>query len=1098
MKKNRTLFKDIFREISKTRSRFLSIMLIVMLGVGFFAGIKATCPDMKETAQKYFQDTNLMDNHLKSTMGFTESDIATLRAQPDVLDIEAGYTLDAFIKKSDTENIVARAYSYNAESKINVPVLKSGRMPQNDNECLSENSVMAGSEFEIGSQVSLFVEDGDLDSELSIKTFTVVGIVESSMYINFSRGNTSLGNGTIKTFIYLPENAFNYEVYTDVYITYKSARTMAFYNESYDELIKTKTTELKALAASREKTRYDEIHSEAAATIEDAQAELDIGIAEYEANLALFNAEIRNAERVLVDARKKLDQGEIALYENTKLYKNGKIQYDEGMVKINASKAELATARAQIDTSNAQLLGLADVSGAATQAVAQFSEMSIPVDLPLPAEISALIPATSALNSFMESEILFPTILEQYIRADVGSQNKISFGAALSSAIARANASVADGQKELDAARAKLTEGEAQANKAAALAATNKKQLDLANAEIEKAKATLSSGNAEYTRGTHELAEKRADGRQKLDDAAAEIAKGRTELLAARHDLNDLPSPEWYIFGCADNPGYSSYVVDAMRVDNIAAVFPVFFILVAALVCLTTMTRMVDSQRTEIGTLKALGYSRGATVTKYMVYALSASFIGSALGLLIGFKLFPVVIFNAYRIMYIMPSIEAPFRWGSAIICTIAAMACTGLSAFAACSHELSESPSALMRPKAPQNGKRVFFERISFVWNRLSFLQKVTVRNLGRYKKRIFMTIVGVAGCTALMMAGFGLRHSIFSIVDKQYGSIFTYSALGIFDDTISPDEQLEIRAQLARESLITDSMLARQSAIDVSTSGQKYDVFLFVPQSTTDISSFITLQHRTDSAPVAIEEHGVVITEKIANLLKASRGDKITITNPDGKSASLEVRDITENYTMNYVYMSPEQYAQAFGESVAYNAFVLNMSDLSAEDALSQKLLQNNNILAINYSTEGGKQFRDIVQSLNYIVLVLILCAGALAFVVLYNLANINVEERLREIATIKVLGFYDGEVSAYVHRENTISSLMGMAVGLLVGIPFVRFIVQTAEVDAVMFNPTINAASFIFAAALTFAFTLLVNFAMHFRLKKVDMVSSLKSIE
>ena len=448
--------------------------------------------------------------------------------------------------------------------------------------------------------------------------------------------------------------------------------------------------------------------------------------------------------------------------------------------------------------------------------------------------------------------------------------------------------------------------------------------------------------------------------------------------------------------------------------------------------------------------------------------------------------------------MYILPDCLTPFRWGYAILCTLAALACTGLTALAACYRALSESPAQLMRPKAPRSGKRVLLERFTPLWRRLSFLQKVTARNLFRYKKRILMTVVGISGCTALMVAGFGLQHAIASVVDMQYDAIFLYDAMAVFDEEITSDEQQEIAQQLDNSSLVEESMAVRQSTIDISRASVTKNLYLFVPEDPQALSDYVTLRHRGDGEAITLPEEGAVLTEKMARLLDVEVGDTVTLSPDGGQSYSVQVVDITENYTLNLIYLSPSQYEALWGQPVSYNSFLVNMTPDATEDALSSQLLTNNNILMINYTASSGSQFHDIVDSLNYIVLVLIVCAGALAFVVLYNLANINIEERVREIATIKVLGFYDGEVSAYIYRENILSSLMGMMAGLFLGIPFLRFVIHTSEVDAVMFNPALDVPTFLFSALLTLLFTIIVNIAMHFRLKRVDMVQSLKSIE
>lgn len=1096
--KQKALFKDIFREIKKTRSRFLSILLIVMLGVGFFAGIKSTCPDMKETAQKYFSEANLMDSHIKSSMGFTQGDIATLKSQPDIKYLEPGYTVDTFIAQEDDANIIARAYSYSSANKMNVPALKEGRLPQISGECLVEKNIMRGAEVKIGDSITLFLDEGEIKDSLLVTTFEVVGIVESPMYINFERGNTSLGNGTVNTFVYLPEAAFSYEVYTDVYASFESTSSVDFYSDDYTVLMDEKEQTLSALAAKREKTRHDEIYETALAEVNKSQVELDSGDAEYQANLALFNAQTNAASQKLKSAKLKLDSGNAELAKNEALLQTGVQEYEKAAATLAASQAEVAATRVKLAESSAKIGTITVAAGNARGVVSAYAGKSVPAGEALPADVTAVLADAPTLDVFTGGQFSFAQMLESYVRAEANSSEKASASQALTSALDEADMAITQGNEQSDAGYKQLAESQAQIDPVRAALDAKSVEIDASKKALSNARTELERGRAEYDSGMAQLQAEQSDGSAKLQDAAATIAQGRADLLDARHKLNDLPSPEWFIFDRTANPGYSNFVQDAERVDKIAAVFPVFFILVAALVCLTTMTRMVEEQRIQIGTLKALGYSKRATITKYMVYALSASFIGSALGLLVGFKLFPTVIFSAYKILYITPDILTPFRWDYAIICVVAAMACTGISAFAACASVLAESPCTLMRPKAPPSGKRVLLERFTPLWKQLSFLQKVTVRNLFRYKKRILMTVIGIAGCTALMLAGFGLRHAISSIVDKQYGTIFTYDALGVFDDKITPDELTEIRTQVAKEPKIASSMIARQGSVDASSDEPKQSVYLFVPENPAKMDEFIKLQHRKGAEAIPLEQSGVVITEKLSDLLDLDVGESITIKNGDFAPVDVKIADITENYTMNYIYMSPEQYAVSFGVDVPYNSFVAKMSDKAQENELSESLLKNNNILTINYSSEGGKSFRDIVKSMDAIVFVLIICAGALAFVVLYNLANINVEERLREIATIKVLGFFDLEVSAYIHRENTISALIGMAAGLALGVPFVKFIIATAEVDAVMFNPAMDFWSFVFAGALTFVFTLCVNVAMHFRLKKVDMVSSLKSIE
>lgn len=1092
------LLKDIFSQILKTRNRFLSILCIVMLGSGFFAGVKSTCPDMKETAQSYFEDQNLMDLHLKSTWGFTQSDLSSLKSAGQVRQVSAGYMADAYHQtKDDAQNIV-RLYSWSKDDPIDQPFLLEGRLPQNETECLADIQSLRGETFKLGQKLVLSGgDDLDLQKTLSHTEFTVVGLVRSPLYINFERGNSTLGNGVVNNYLYLPEKAFSYEYYTDVWMTFENTRGLDFYGSEYKREAKLAKKAVEKLAGAREITRRDETYKQAQEKIEASQKELDDGAAAYQRNLADFELQTTQAQNKLDASARRLNASQTELTENEAKLQSGRAQYSAALAALqqnqntyDSGRAEYLKARLLADEVSNVTNGIRFVQK--TYASAQLEEGQAPSE-----EVVAVINASGALDRFTGGGFSFPTLLTKYLSAPADSAEKAQLSAtmepvlsAIEQELARQMPGLEKTAAQLEASRQELDAGWKQlAAQSAALEETQQK--------LDAGKAALKQGRAQLESGLAALEKQRTEGGAQLEEAASKLETGRAELLKARHDLNDLGSPEWFVLDRSSNPGYAEFSQDAERIDKIAAVFPVFFILVAALVCLTTMTRMVEEQRTQIGTLKALGYGRGAVMAKYLVYAVSASLIGSVAGLLIGFRLFPTIIFNAYRIMYVMPDVQTPFRPGYALLCIAASVACTALAALAACYKELASSPSQLMRPQAPPAGKRILLERFSPLWKRLSFLKKVSLRNLFRYKKRIWMTVVGIAGCTALMLAGFGLKHSISTIVEKQYETIFTYDATVGFDEKLTDDEKAEILAQA--QSASSEAMMLRQNAAEISSAetGQK-SIYLFISAQPDALKDFISLHHRTDSDPVSLKDDGVILTEKMARLLKVSAGDTVTLWLDDTQKAEFKVTDIAENYLLNFIYMTPRCYANAFGSDARYNSVAVRLNEQADQNAFSTALLKNNNVRLISFTSDGGQQFRDVVKSLNYIVLVLIVCAGLLAFVVLYNLANINIEERIREIATIKVLGFYDAEVSAYVSRENTISSLLGMGAGLILGIPFERFIIHTAEVDAVMFNPDIGVWSFVLAGLFTFGFSLLVNSAMHFHLKKISMVESLKSVE
>ena len=694
-----------------------------------------------------------------------------------------------------------------------------------------------------------------------------------------------------------------------------------------------------------------------------------------------------------------------------------------------------------------------------------------------------------------------------------GALNAVDAGLPTDAQIADGLAQVDAGQQALDAAHQQLTEQRVglQAQLDQLLAA--KAQLQDGQAQLESARAQLTAAQNDAYRQLDENHQKLLDARKTFEsekakadreiaDGERELADARQELADAEEDLAQLAAPQGYVFDRDSDAGYASFAEDAERVDAIAGVFPFFFILVAALVCLTTMTRMVEDQRTQIGTVKALGYGVGDIMVKYLLYASAASLLGSLVGTAVGLWLFPTVIYNAYTMMYTTPPLIPSFPAVYFIGCAAVSVLCTSAAALAACYRELRSQPAELMRPKAPPAGKRVLLEKIPFLWNRFGFIQKVTARNLFRYKKRVLLTIVGIAGCTALMLTGFGLKDSIGVIVDKQYGDIFVNDAITLLDSKATPEEVANARALIAGDENVTAVQWAKQAAATAhGGSGSSADVYLVVFEEPQQADEVVKLHERKSRREIEITDDTVVITEKLSKLLGIGVGDSFTLTGTDLPDMAFTVGAVTENYAYHYVYITPETYEKLSGEAPFYNAAFLRFQDPQDEAArtlYAETMLKQDGVLATSFTKDSTKTFQDIITSLNMIVVVLIVSAGALAFVVLYNLTNINVTERIRELATIKVLGFYDPEVAAYVYRENMVCSALGILLGLGLGVALHRFVVLTAEVDMVMFSRDISTLSFVLAALLTLAFTLVVNFVLYFTLKKIDMVISLKSIE
>ncbi|WP_416198405.1 MAG: FtsX-like permease family protein [Sporanaerobacter sp.] len=1011
-----TLLKDTFRSIRNTLGRFLAIFAIVALGVGFFAGIKATAPDMKITADKYFDDYNLMDIWLISTKGFNEKDIEAIEKVDGIDEISLSYSMDVLVDDGENTRVVKLLSIpeniYEENSYINKVNLVKGRYPKNSGECLAESGSMTTESLSIGSKIKIYSgTDEDISENLKKDEYTVVGLVESPLYISFERGTSTIGNGKIESYIMIPEENFKLPVYTDIYLTVKDAKDVFTYSDEYDEILDPVQKNLKDIGKIREEERYDEIIAEANEKLDEVKRELKEGEEKQK-------AELKKAEEDLSKAKAEIDRGERDLKnKENEFYKTIR----DAEKRLNEEEKKLKQGEEEYYKN-----------------LNYFNEMKDKTEKELEEETQKLILAEQELQN--------------------------------------AKKNIDEGKIKLEEERKKLE-------------ASKKKALK----EFDEARNRLNSAKKEYESGCEEYLNEKKESEEKLDEAREKIAKGEKEL-------KEIEKPKWYVLKRSETRDFIDYGMAADRIDAIAQVFPLFFFVIAVLVCLTTMTRMVDEERGYIGSLKAMGYSNMHIASKYLIYAAIASISGSIVGLLIGFKVFPTVIFNSYRIMYIMPSVITEFNTFYAIISTAGAVFATTMAALVACYSELREIPALLLRPKSPKMGKRILLERIGFIWSRLKFTQKVTARNLFRYKKRFFMTIIGISGCTALLLAGFGLKDSIVSIAVKQFDEIYKYQMALEFKDGINKGETNGVVDFLKEDSRIKDYMLVKEQALDIGKGNIEKTANLIVPENLDEINNFIILRNRISGEKILVPENGVVLTEKVAKLLKANVGDEIYIKVEEDKKAKVKVAGITENYSFHYIYMSPYLYEKAFGKDVEFKKILVKTvdTDKAFEDKISKEILKYKDVSSINFIAGMSKSFKDTIGSLNYVVLVLIFSAGALAFVVLYNLTNINISERIREIATIKVLGFYDEEVSKYVYRENVILTIIGTAVGLVLGVFLHKFIILTGETEFIMFGREIRFVSFVYSAILTIFFSLLVNFVMYFKLKKIDMVESLKSID
>lgn len=1080
----RALSKDTFRDIKKSLSKFISMVAIVAIGVAFFAGIKVASPDMKITADNYYDKQNFMDIQLISTLGLTEEDVEAIKELEEIEGVFPTYSLDV-LTNLKTKELVLKIHGISLESiknqdenYINKPLLVEGRFPEKSGECVIDASKMSHYNIEIGSTIEVTSgTDKDIGESLKTNKFTVVGTVHSPLYVSFEKGSSSIGNGTVSGFIMIPNEDFNLEAYTEMFVTVKGAKELQTHSKGYEESIDEVEDQIKPIGTLRSETRYEEIMKEANEKLNNSKKELNDGKSKAE-------KELKKAEEKLNSSRQSLVSGEEELSQKEKNFH------------IFALEAEQKIK----DGENSVQIGEAEYN----KKYNDFFDTKKSAEVQFKIAEEEIRKGEEGLKTSQD----YLGILKEKIKDDniseVEKQQLQIEIEKLKAIISTTEKNISEGKKELEANKAKISEGERQLAAAKTRIEASKTELEKKKSELEKGKDTaknefaqahriLEEGKIDLTKGEEEYSKAKLDAEKKIKD-------GEVQITEAEKKIKNIKEPKWYVLDRNTNYSFVDYEGSADRVNAIAQVFPVFFFLVAALVCLTTMTRMVDEQRGNIGILKALGYSKWAIISKYIIYASSASITGSIIGLAIGFTVFPTVIANAYGIMYELPPVILTFNVKYAILSTLAAVITTTMAAVLACYKELVETPALLMRPKAPVEGKRILLERIPFIWNKFSFIKKVSARNIFRYKKRFLMTVIGIAGCTSLLLAGFGIKDSIRAIVDKQFREIYKFEMTLDLENGLDREEYKNTLSNLSRNNKVDEYMSVGNFNVKIYKEGVEKEVKVSVPDKPENLEEFIQLRQRKSGKGIKLDDEGIVISEKVAKMIDANLGDTVYIKRDDEEKIPVKINGITEHYVFHYIYMTPALYEKLYGEEIDYNQVIAKISDTSKvfEDNLAKDMIEMKNIKSVNFNSGIRNNFEDTIKSLNYVVLVMIVSAGSLAFVVLYNLTNVNISERMREIATLKVLGFYDKEVSAYVYRENFILAFIGMLGGLGLGVLLHRFIMITAEVESIMFGRIITSFSYLWAALLTLLFTGIVNMVMYYKLKNIHMVESLKSVD
>ena len=1037
--------KSITREILSSKARFASILVIILLGVAFYSGIKSSGPDMNKAVNELYKNQNLMDSKIVSTLGLSDKDLDLLKNNDKILDFYPTHTIDANLENI---NSVVRFMEYDKNNNINKFIVVDGRLPLNSGEiALDEQALKNNKNLKVGDTYTI-ESYKDTMKYFKKKTFKIVGFVKSPMYMEKeSRGTTTVGKGSIDYFAVVNKDDISMDAYTEIYVRFKNVEGLDAYSDEYKETMEINNKYLESLYSDRKIDRVKEIKS-------TAKEELDKIYAEIEEN-----------ENKLLSAKKEIESGKEKLKKGKNQYEQGLKSYGEeiksGELSISNGKQELVKAQEALDKQKENLnIGKEKLKEAKTL-----------LDNTKQALLAQGIDPDQDIGDIEDSTGDILPLINQY------QQGKKQYEEQLES-LNYGETQLQEGQKQLENAKLEIAKGEKELENEKI---KGKLELDKAKNQLEVSQQNLDAGEVKIKENT-----------KKILDAKEKIKKEQDKI--------DSIEGKYYFFNRTDNIGYSGLKDSINSLDSIASVFPLFFFLIAVLICLTTMTRMVEENRGEIGTLKALGYNNLEISRKFVIYASLASIIGSAIGILIGCNILPQIINTSYRSLYNLPSLIIYYYPSYVIQSIVISILCTVGAALYVLRVELKSTPSNLMRAKAPKIGKKILLERITPLWKRLNFNQKVTFRNIFRYKQRMIMTVFGIAGCMAMLVTGYGLQDSNNGMLQKQFNKLWKYEAMVIFNDNSSDKEKKEYNKTLKNLKGYEDNLSIHQETVLFGKKDiNKQSATLYVPKDIDKINNFIILNDRKSEKEYKISDNGVIITEKLARLLGVSVGDIITLNNEENNPYKVKVDNICENYFAHYIYMSPSYYEKTFDKNPKYNMELLNFNSKKMDkEEISDKIMNCDNVINITLMSDIKKSTEESSANLDVIMLVIIIASGCLAFVVLYNLNNVNVSERIRELSTIKVLGFYDNEVTMYILRENIILTLLGILVGSFLGKLLHSFILYTSETDNMMMYPNISVKGYLLSALITIFFSMIVMIMMHIKLKKVDMIDALKSNE
>lgn len=1149
--------KDTLRLIRKTRKRFVTIFLIVLIGVGFMVGLMCSAPTMRKSVDRYYDKYNFMDVQLYSSYGFDDRDIDALKESDIIAEIFPTRFVDTFTV-NDESTIITRVQEI--DSDINRYELLEGRMPQGPREALALGSASFGTVFHIGDKVELYLEDSDLGETLSVCEYEIVGIIRTPQYMCSSKETSTLDNLLLSTVIYVDNMNFKSDYYTSVYLTFKGADEFYSFDDEYKEFVEENVDKLKGIINKQEVVLRDEIIKEITQEVENgekelnekitqAQAEIDDGKKQLEdayIQLLVGEAQLEASEKQLADGEKEIAENETKLADaelqiaegikqieaetgmsfeeasNTikamysvyslveKMADSGEIDPDGSIAqtveektaeleKLTQKNADLVAQNSRLQTENGTLVLQNAVLERENQTLEQINASDLATDAIL-AQNNKTIKANNAAidankntidanskkiaknetaiskNSEKMAELGQEISQLEGVSAVVGTSSLNEFLSMIDEMAGGDIKTAYDGIVQLETAQQEVASGKEQI-------AAAKTELANGRQQLVAAKAQLASGRTEYEKGAKEL----EDAQKTLDE---EYEKARIELDKARQQLSELPDAQWTVLDRDMQYANAMFENNADQMQRIGDVFPLLFCLVAALVCMTTMKRLVDEERSQIGVFSALGFSKGQITGKYMTYALSASLLGSVVGLPIGVLSLPYVIYFCWKLMYDLPPMVIAMP---AYIAVIGVCLFTFLMlwvTFTVVRGVLKECPSQLMRPKAPRTAKKVFLEKIPFIWKRLSFTSKVTARNIIRYKSRFFMTVIGVAGCTSLLVLGFAIKGSISQVITLQYGNILMYDTTITLEDA---DHMDKIYDDLLDNSLVEHAVPYMTYSSMAYSENEEKAIQAYIMDG-EKIANVIDLRDRRTKEKIELGD-GVVISEKYATLCGIKEGDEIVIESSNGIKESVEVTDICEMYTQHFMFISTETYEDLFDETVHFDSLAVLSTDSSE---LIRQYDSFAGVKTIDDFTATISMFSGMLDSLDIIVVVIIIAAGSLALVVIMNLTEVNISERIREIATLKVLGFNNKEVYSYIFKEVFLLSLIGMVIGLPLAKLELEFVMSIIEMEMVMFSTVIQPLSYIYGLVIIMIFTILVIMLMRKTLRNVQMVESLKSVE